>query len=311
MKHIFIVNPTSGKGVKVKKFIPTVEQYIKNHPELDAEVYVTKACGDGMSYVKKLAQTGEEIKFYACGGDGTLYEVVNGSYEYPNTQVAVIPLGSGNDFVRILGNKEKLINIDAQVNGTVTKFDLIKAGDRVAINQCSMGLDAEICAKQADMKKIPGVNGETAYTVALFYCLAKRLNSYFKVTVDDDKTFEGKMLFSLCANSRWYGGGYMGAPKAIPDDGLLDCIIVENTVSRLKLAGLVNQYKNGQHLGWDFTNFLRGKKMHIESKEPAAVNVDGECQYVTEATFEILEGAANLVIPTTSDYLERKAKGEL
>ena len=51
--------------------------------------------------------------------------------------------------------------------------------------------------------------------------------------------------------------------------------------------------------------------MHIESKEPAAVNVDGECQYVTEATFEMLEGAANLVIPTTSDYLERKAKGEL
>ena len=103
----------------------------------------------------------------------------------------------------------------------------------------------------------------------------------------------------------------MGAPKAIPDDGLLDFIVVKNTVSRLKLAGLVNQYKNGQHLGWDFTNFLRGKKMHIESKEPAAVNVDGECQYVTEATFEILEGAANLVIPTTSDYLERKAKGEL
>ncbi len=311
MKHIFIVNPTSSKGKEVKKFIPKAEEYIQQHPELDAEIYVTKFSGDGMQYVKKCAETGEKIRFYACGGDGTLYEVVNGSYKYPNTEIAVIPLGSGNDFIRILGKKEDLVDIDAQVNGTVTKFDLIKAGDRVAINQCSMGLDAEICAKQADMKKIPGVNGEAAYTVSLFYCLAKRLNSNFKVTIDDDKVYEGKMLFSLCANSRWYGGGYMGAPKAVPDDALLDCIIVRNTVSRLKLVTLVNGYKNGKHLDWEITNFVRGKKMHIESKEPAAVNVDGECQYVTQATFEILEGAANLVIPTTSDYLERKANGTL
>lgn len=180
MKHIFIVNPTSGKGGTVKKFIPTLEQYIKDHPELDAEIYVTEFSGDGMRYVKQRAKTGENIRFYACGGDGTLYEVINGSYKYPNTEFAVIPLGSGNDFIRILGDKKDLVDIDAQVNGTVTKFDLIKAGDRVAINQCSMGLDAEICAKQADMKKIPGVNGEAAYTVSLFYCLAKRLNSYFK-----------------------------------------------------------------------------------------------------------------------------------
>lgn len=311
MKHIFIVNAAAGKGKAAGKFIPQIEKYLSEHKDIDGEVYLTKFAGDGMQYVKKCSETGEKIRFYACGGDGTLYEVINGSYLYPNTEFAVIPLGSGNDFVRILGDKEKLIDIDSQVNGAVTEFDLIKSGDRVAISQCSMGLDAEICAKQASTKKIPGINGEFAYTVSLFYCLMRRLNSEFRVTVDDDKVYEGTMLFSLCANSRWYGGGYMGAPKALPDDGLLDCIIVRKTVGRLKLASLVGQYKRGEHLGWSFTEFVRGKKMVIESKNPAAVNVDGECEYVTRAQFEILEKAARVVIPTSSDYLERRKNGTL
>ena len=107
--------------------------------------------------------------------------------------------------------------------------------------------------------------------------------------LDDEKVIEGTMLFSLCANARWYGGGYKGAPKAVPDDGLLDFIIVEKTCNTLKLAGLVGKYKRGEHLSWDFTHFLRGKKMQIISQNPAAVNVDGECEYVTDFTFQILE----------------------
>jgi len=103
----------------------------------------------------------------------------------------------------------------------------------------------------------------------------------------------------------------MGAPKALPDDGLLDCILVYKTVGRLKLASLVGQYKRGQHLDWPFTKFVRGKKMVIESKEPAAVNVDGECEYVTRSEFQILEKAARVVIPTSSDYLEKRKNGTL
>ena len=264
MKHIFIINPTAGKGKAAKKIIPVINSYCKTH-KLDAQLYVTKFSGDGMKYVEEIAKRGEPVRFYSCGGDGTLYEVVNGAYKYPNAEVACLPLGSGNDFARLFGKRENLTNLDSQVNGSVHKLDLIKCGDKVAVNQCSMGIDAEVCAKQAYFKKIPLITGEAAYTASLLYCLGKRLNSEFKVTVDDDRVIEGTMLFALCGNSRWYGGGYMGAPKAIPDDGLLDFIIVRKTVGRLKLAGLINAYKRGEHLDWDFTTFLRGKKMHIES----------------------------------------------
>ena len=187
MKYIFIVNSVSGKGKTAKEFIPKVEKYLSEHPEIDGELYLTKFGGDAMQYTEQRAKTGEEITFFACGGDGTLYEVVNGAYKYKNANIGVIPLGSGNDFVRILGDRDKLTDIDAQINGTVTQFDLIKAGDKVAINQCSMGFDAEVCANQASAKKLPLVNGEAAYTISLFYCLLRKLNSDFQVYVDDTR----------------------------------------------------------------------------------------------------------------------------
>lgn len=302
MKHIFIVNPAAGKGQAATRIIPQIEAYFQAHPEIPFEIYVTKAKGDGRAYAESAAKTGEPIRFYACGGDGTLYEVVNGAYKYPNVSVGILPLGSGNDFARIFGGSDKLLDIGAQVHAGTRKFDLIDAGAHVAINQSSMGLDAEVCAKQAYFKKLPGVGGEFAYTMSLFYCLFRRLNSEFKIIVDDEKVVEGKMLFALCANSRWYGGGYKGAPKAVPDDGKLDFILVRKTVGRLKLAGLVGKYKRGEHLSWDFTEFVRGKKLQILSKNPAAVNVDGECEYVTESTFRILPAALDVIMPDEQSY---------
>ncbi len=302
MKHIFIVNPAAGKGQAATRIIPQIEAYFQAHPEIPFEIYVTKAKGDGRAYAESAAKTGEPIRFYACGGDGTLYEVVNGAYKYPNVSVGILPLGSGNDFARIFGGSDKLLDIGAQVHAGTRKFDLIDAGAHVAINQCSMGLDAEVCAKQAYFKKLPGVGGEFAYTMSLFYCLFRRLNSEFKIIVDDEKVVEGKMLFALCANSRWYGGGYKGAPKAVPDDGKLDFILLRKTVGRLKLAGLVGKYKRGEHLSWDFTEFVRGKKLQILSKNPAAVNVDGECEYVTESTFRILPAALDVIMPDEQSY---------
>ena len=312
MKHVFIVNPKSGKG-KVLEFIkPKIEQYAKEHPELEIETHITTAPYEGIAYVKERASTGEHIRFYACGGDGTLFEVINGAYLYPDTtEVAVIPLGSGNDFIRLFGKASEMTNIDDHVNGTPTRLDLIRCGDKIAINQCSMGIDAEVCAKQVYFKKLPLISGEMAYTFSLVYCLFRKLKSDFKVYVDDKLVIEDSMLFSLCGNSRWYGGGYKGAPLAIPDDGLLDMILVRSKISRLKLASLMSKYKKGEHLDWDITTFVRGKKLHIESKKPAAVNVDGECEYVTEATFEIIESGISFVVPRNSTYFEDRASGKI
>ncbi len=300
MKHYFIVNPVSGKGKAAKAYIPVIEKYI-SEKKLDAEIYVTKAFRDGQKYVEEIAKKGEPVRFYSCGGDGTLYEVVNGCYKYPNCEVACIPLGSGNDFIRLFGACK---DIDKQVNGVPTKLDLIFTEGKVAINQCSMGIDAEVCAKQAEFKKLPLVSGEAAYDLSLLYCMAGKLKSEFKVTVDDE-VFEGTYLFCYIGNSRWYGGGYKAAPLAEPADGLIDVVMIKLDRGRLRLLPLISKYKAGEHLDWDITTYRRAKKVVIESKKPAAVNVDGECEYVSKRTFEMMEGAITFVVPQGSPYLNK------
>ncbi|MBR4858312.1 MAG: diacylglycerol kinase family lipid kinase [Clostridia bacterium] len=307
MKHIFVINPAAGQG-KVLDFIrPKIEEVCKKY-SLNCEIHVTERAGEGIEYVRNKAASGEEIRFYACGGDGTLYDVVNGAFGYKNAQVAVIPLGSGNDFIRLFGTKEEFLNLDDQINGVPVEFDVIKCDDEIAINQCSMGMDAEVCAMQGKIKKLPLVTGEGAYYIGCLYAIIRKFKNRFTYSIDGGEKKTKDCLFCFCGNSRWYGGGFMAAPLALPEDGLLDFVIVESRVSRPKLVTLLNKYKRGEHLDWDITEFTRGKKLVIHSDKPAAVNVDGEIKYVTDTSFEIIEKGITYVVPAKSKFLEEREK---
>lgn len=303
MKHIFVVNPAAGQGKnKAMDFIkPRIEEVCGKY-SLDYEIYPTSGRGDGIRFVKERAALGDEVRFYACGGDGTLYEVVNGAYGFDNAQVAVVPLGSGNDFVRYFGTKEDFLNLEDQINGTVATLDLIKCGDEIAINQCSMGMDAEVCAKQGSIKKYPLVTGEGAYYIGCLYAIARKFKNRFTITIDDEPPVTLDALFCFIGNASYYGGGFRAAPLAKPDDGLLDIVLVESKVSRLKLVSLLEPYKKGEHLDWEITHFKRGKNIKIHAVTPAAVNVDGECQYVTDASFELIEKGIKFLIPRTAKF---------
>lgn len=313
MKHIFIVNPTAGKkGRDAQRILPQIQSYCESQA-LDFEVYCTKSGGDGLRYVREYCQKKApetQVRFYACGGDGTLFEVVNGAYEFPNVEVAALPLGSGNDFIRLFGTKDQLANVEAQVNGTAIALDLIRCGDKVAINECSMGMDAEVCKKQADFKKLPLVNGEMAYSVSAVWALLFKAGNTFTISVDDEPGEKKNVTFCFIGNSRWYGGGYMGGPLAMPNDGLMDIVIVHK-VSRFKLIASLGAYKKGQHLSWDFTKFIRGKKITVHAEKPAVVNVDGECEIVTDCTMEILPGAIQFVVPANSTFFEDVKSGRI
>jgi diacylglycerol kinase (ATP) len=136
-----------------------------------------------------------------------------------------------------------------------------------------------------------------------------KINNKFRITIDHDKVYEDDFLFCYIGNSRWYGGGYMAAPGAMPNDGLIDCVMVRYTKEVAKkgplgLLPLLSKYKNGGHLNWDFTKLVHCKHVKIESQSPAAVNVDGECEYVTEREFQLLEGAITFIVPRGSKFLD-------
>lgn len=309
MKHLFIINPNAGKGKAFETVMPKIKEAAAER-NIEYQVYVSKSSQDTHDYCKKIGESGEETRIYACGGDGTIYDIVNAIYGYENVEFAAVPLGSGNDFIRLFGTKEQFADIGAQMDGTAIKIDAIKCGDRIAVNQCSMGFDAEVCSKQADFKKIPWLTGESAYTASLVYCLKSKTSNHFTVTIDDGEPITDNFVFAFCGNSRFYGGGYQAAPYAVPDDGLLDFSIVR----AMKLPRLITQignYKKGKHFKWPETTYVRGKKMTIHSDTPASVNVDGECDLVTDSTFEIIPSAFSFVIPTTSSYIEDRKSGTI
>ena len=102
MRTVFVVNPKSGKQEGRSEFIKKIRE-TSEKTGIVCEVYVTKGVMDAERYVKEYIKErqGEKIRFISCGGDGTLNEVVNGAYRSSNVSVGVIPMGTGNDFVRI------------------------------------------------------------------------------------------------------------------------------------------------------------------------------------------------------------------
>ena len=107
MKHIFVVNPGAGKGMTA----PELDTKLKEL-EIEYEIYETVAAKDATRYVRERCESGEELRFYACGGDGTLKEVMEGTVGFSNASLSCYPVGSGNDFVKCFGGKERFLNLE-------------------------------------------------------------------------------------------------------------------------------------------------------------------------------------------------------
>lgn len=273
-----------------------IENYCRSANE-PFEIYVTKKQYDAIDFLKTYLASHSDVRVFACGGDGTLYDVVNGCIGFENVSVGVMPLGSGNDFVRNFKNKENFLNFEKQLSGTPITLDLIRCVDRYAISQCSMGLDAETCALQAKYKRLPAVSGEFAFVLAAVYCLLFKKSNLYTLTVDGKKQEQKRLLFCLTANTRFYGGGYLGAPDALCRDGFIDLVTVEDPESKFKLLSMLGKYKKGLHKSWEITQITRCKKVEIEAQQTAAVNVDGECHSSKRAVFEIAPLSIRFIVP--------------
>ncbi len=313
MKHVFVINPHAGKGKAVETATREIENYADIHPDFDYQIYVTRYPGDGQNFVKHLGDTTTEpVRIYACGGDGTLYEVANGAYGYKNIEIGAIPCGSGNDYIRLYGTPDQFQNIAAQVEGKSAVVDVIKCGNRIALNQCSMGFDAETCNKQQDFKKFKFLNANASYLASILYCFLFKMDNNFTISLDDNDSEKYHVLFCYVGNSRWYGSGFMAAPFAMPDDGLLDVVVVrKNNDPKLKLLKLIKPYKEGRLINHPITIFNRAKKVKIHSDMPATVNIDGECEKRTDVEFEIVPKAMRFIVPTSTTYFSDRESGKI
>ena len=163
MKHIFIINPAAGKSDKTAEYTACIRNACAG---LDYEIAVSKGPGDCTRIAREAAESGREVRLYACGGDGTLNEVVAGAAGYPNAAVTVYVGGSGNDFVKIFDDREAFRELKRLLDAQTAEFDLIDMNGHLSLNICCVGLDARVGNKMSEYKRLPYVSGSGAYIMS-------------------------------------------------------------------------------------------------------------------------------------------------
>ena len=310
MKHIFVINPAAGQVDSTNEIKSYLEQ---NHAELDYEIYVTTDIGDATRFVSDYCRQhdGEAVRFYACGGDGTLCEVVSGAAERENVQVAVYPVGSGNDFVKYYGGKQRFMDLGALIDAPAEAIDLIKVGDRYSINVCNFGFDTTVAKTMIKVKRNKIFGGKRAYVTGVATAvLTARFNKCI-VTADGEQLNDKKILLCTLANGKYVGGAFQCAPRSVNNDGLIDVCLIK-TMSLFGFIKLLGPYTDGKHLDLPAYQqkivYRRAKHIHVSAPEGFAVSVDGEIVEGTEFDIEVCPGALNFVIPPLMAEVKNEEK---
>ena len=271
MKALFIINPVAGKG-KSEEIIRSFEPMIKG--KLPYHIELTKSKGEATEIVKRYTSE-EDYIIFAVGGDGTVNEVVNGMVG-SDSILAILPTGSGNDFVRSIYDKYTIEELLCDLlDGYDESIDLIRIDEKYFLNISSVGLDAEVVYNANQYKKIKFIKKDLAYVISLFKTILGPKGTRAKVIIDGKQVCDEEILLLAVANGSFYGGGIPMVPTAKINDELADVCLVRETRLR-KIAKVLPKVFKAEHIKAKEVELYKAKEVEIEAKEGCRVNIDGE-----------------------------------
>lgn len=300
IRHVFVINPAAGR----ENAAADIARRIQAHGTTDAlEMYVTRAPGDATAFVRaSAAQNAQRVRFYACGGDGTLNEVVNGAAGFPNASVSAWPCGSGNDYVKYYGSRERFLNFEALVSAQDNPVDLMLVnGERYAINMVHFGLDSAVAQTMERVRRWPLLGGRNAYATGVVKALITSVRNACEVSVDGQARAGVPLLLCTIACGRYVGGGFLTAPRSDNQDGLLDVLMVK-AMSRLRIPGLIQLYRKGRHmqdarLAQDVI-YQQGTQVRVRMPERSKQLLDGEIVRMPDMTVRVVPKAIRFAVPS-------------
>ena len=298
MKHIFIINPNAGKHDSRQRIYDMADA-LRNQHGLEVQCILTKNQGHATELARKLCESGEELRFYACGGDGTANEVANGVIGYDNAAMTVIPVGTGNDFLKNFGDGAALFeNAENLWDGPRFPMDAIDVNGRIALTIACSGIDARVAADVHKYSESPLLDGKGSYIYALAVnFLFKGISSHWTVELDGEAVEGDYSLVAVC-NGRYYGGGFMPVPEARMNDGVLNTLVVQK-VSRVTFAKFVGPYAKGEyHKFPHLAHCSTPQVIRIRSqKEDIVTCLDGECMTSNDVTIRLSDKKLNFFGP--------------
>ena len=305
MKHIFVINPAAGKEDSTNE----IREKVSAVPGYDCEFYVTTGPRDATRYVKTWLEEhpDEQARFYACGGDGTLNEVVNGVVGHENGAVGVYPSGSGDDFVKYYGGRDKFLDFAKLLAAPEDVIDVLTVDNgkpedfRYSINITNFGFDTTVAKTMIKVKRKKIIGGKLAYVTGVVTGLVTAMRNKCEITADGERVdTKGKILLCTLANCSYVGGSFFCAPRSDNRDGLIE-VTCFRPLSRITFVRLFGVYTNGQHLDDPrFTKYItyrQAKEVTIKAPEGFSVSVDGEIVDGTDFKIGILEKAVRFAVP--------------
>lgn len=320
IKHLFVINPKSFyRKTKQNQIVARIHQFFKNIGSSNYEIYVSHFPRDAVSFIPIFAAALPEtttLRVYAVGGDGILYDCLNGIMGLKNAELGAIPYGYTNNFIQGFEKSDRVLfkQLSNQYNAPAVPMDVMRCGNNYALSYCIIGLEAE-AVRQAEklreqMIKSNPLNkwlSRNFYTLLYFIgglsASSDKLlyNQRYEVTVDGEQ-FHGNYQGLSIFNGAYYGGHLHPISSAMPNDGILDMF-------NIKIPGpfitycIYPFYESGHYKMFPLNFSLRqGKKIVIHSDDIILISMDGIVFYEPELEIELLPGALKFIDASIHGY---------
>ena len=311
--HLFILNPKSfWNKWKWDQVVSKIQSYFETAGDGNCSLHISRFPREAISFIRSFARNLSKettLRVYAVGGDGILFDCLNGVMGLERAELAVIPYGHTNDFILGFGKKSKSLfrSMDRQFTAPVIPMDVIRIGKNYALNYCSIGLESGAVRQSGQIRKhfekgniINQWINRRLYTSnyivgGLIAGMDKNLMfKQYTINIDGEILTDSYCTIAIF-NGPYYGGGMSPVKNAIPNDGILN-VILTRSMDIFRLYTFLPFYVTGR-AGMFPRVFIpkQGRKINVSTEGHVMICLDGEVFFDNKLTLELLPGALKFV----------------
>jgi len=312
VKHVFMFDPKAfyNQQWKMDNILDSIGQFFRTQEKPDFSIQFSRYRRNAIVLIQEEAEKatpGDTVRIYAVGGEEILFDCLNGVAHFPNTQLAFIPYGESNDFLKIFGdvNVESFRDITALVQAKALPTDAIRWGVNYALNSCYIGMNSGITR---NLKELKSSLNKGSFIV--FSKISSFINNIltafdkqqaarkYEITIDD-RDYSGHYSLIHIANGPYHSGKMTGASDAVPDDGVLDISLIKSSYP-LKTLFSMSKYSRGKRP--KNCIYVQGKKITVQSSSNMWIQLDNEYIQDTNINLNVVPHAVQMVAINDLSY---------
>ncbi|GMO49461.1 MAG: diacylglycerol kinase family lipid kinase [Treponemataceae bacterium] len=309
-KHIFVFNPQSFIMPKnMEQLVAEIHNYFRKKKDAEYSICYSKYPRYPVGHLHRVFENVSAdvtVRVYAVGGDGILFDCLNGIAGFPNAELAAIPYGSSNNFIRSFGENNLAVfrNIEEQINAPIIPTDIMNCGNNYALNVCTLGMASY--AHQYVMRYSPYVRGFYGIFINLLSYLGtmrgildKKIIYHKYEIILDGVPLSGNFCNILIANGPRSGNNLSPVPQARPDDGELNVLAIQSDSAFSILRVMPSYWYCKKH---PLITRFKAKNVVINSDEPMLTVLDGQLFYEKHISISVIPSAVKFVAVAGLSY---------